>query len=187
MRRLKLPHCCLCSPAYCSVKEIFHALLHFIQGTRQNRTFQMLLAASKKIQTYLFCGHMDLPSSGYNSVFLFKSNYKSLSTERAIFNKVIVLIIVCFGSYRFVPFYVRFNRRNWYKKILPEGCASLYVQISTSHLEFCSAAGKNITFIYKPQIKKGNEICLKRIRQSEKSLKQKMAYILWVRTSNLLT
>ena len=31
MRRLKLPHCCLCSPAYCSVKEIFHALLHFIQ------------------------------------------------------------------------------------------------------------------------------------------------------------
>ena len=87
--------------------------------------------------------------------FFLSPTTKSLSTERAIFNKVIVLIIVCFGSYRFVPFYVRFNRRNWYKKILPEGCASLYVQISTSHLEFCSAAGKNITFIYKPQIKKG--------------------------------
>lgn len=42
MRRLKLPHCCLCSPAYCSVKEIFHALLYFIQGTRQNRTFEQL-------------------------------------------------------------------------------------------------------------------------------------------------
>ena len=119
--------------------------------------------------------------------FFLSPTTKSLSTERAFFNKVIVLIIVCFGSYRFVPFYVRFNRRNWYKKILPEGCASLYVQISASHLEFCRAAGKNITFIYKPQIKRGNEICLKKIRQLGKSSKQKMAYILWVRTSNLLT
>ena len=63
-------------------------------------------------------------------------------------------------------FKVRFNRRNWYKRILPEGCASLYVQISTSHLEFCSAAGKNITFIYKPQIKKGERNLPKNIPYS---------------------
>lgn len=47
------------------------------------------------------------------------------------------------------------KRRNWYKKILPEQSASLYVQISASHLEFCSATGKSVIFSYKPQTKKG--------------------------------
>lgn len=54
-----------------------------------------------------------------------------------------------------VPSFVKSKRRNWYKKILPEQSASLYVQISASHLEFCSATGKSVIFSYKPQTKKG--------------------------------
>ena len=77
MRRLKLPHCCLCSPAYCSVKEIFHALLHFIQGTRQNRAFQMLFAASGKIQSYFFPINVVSIFSSFNSVLFFESNHKN--------------------------------------------------------------------------------------------------------------
>lgn len=119
--------------------------------------------------------------------FLLSPTTKWFSKEFAILDEIISLIIVCFWTYRFmVPSFVKSKRRNWYKKILPEQSASLYVQISASHLEFCSATGKSVIFSYKPQTKKGNEICLKRIRQSEKSLKQKMAYILWVQTSNLL-
>jgi len=78
------------------------------------------------------------------------------SKEFAILDEIISLIIVCFWTYRFmVPSFVKSKRRNWYKKILPEQSASLYVQISASHLEFCSATGKSVIFSYKPQTKKG--------------------------------
>lgn len=147
----------------------------------------MLFAAAEKIQSYLFCGNMVYPFSGCNSVFLLSPTTKWFSKEFAILDEIISLIIVCFWTYRFmVPSFVKSKRRNWYKKILPEQSASLYVQISASHLEFCSATGKSVIFSYKPQTKKGERICLKRIRQPEKSLKQKMAYILWVQDIELV-
>lgn len=88
--------------------------------------------------------------------FLLSPTTKWLSKESAILDDIITLIIVCFWTYRFmVPSFVKSKRRNWYKKILPEQSASLYVQISASHLEFCSATGKSVIFSYKPQTKKG--------------------------------
>lgn len=88
--------------------------------------------------------------------FLLSPTTKWFSKEFAILDEIISLIIVCFWTYRFmVPSFVKSKRRNWYKKILPEQSASLYVQISASHLEFCSATGKSVIFSYKPQTKKG--------------------------------
>ena len=37
MRRLKLPHCCLCSPAYCSVKEP-ESIIERIEDLQEKRT-----------------------------------------------------------------------------------------------------------------------------------------------------
>ena len=63
--------------------------------------------------------------------FLLSPTTKWLSKESAILDNIITLIIVCFWTYRFmVPSFVKSKRRNWYKKILPEQSASLYVQIS---------------------------------------------------------
>lgn len=88
--------------------------------------------------------------------FLLSPTTKWFSKEFTILDEIISLIIVCFWTYRFmVPSFVKSKRRNWYKKILPEQSASLYVQISASHLEFCSATGKSVIFSYKPQTKKG--------------------------------
>ncbi len=155
MRRLKLPHCCLCSPAYCSVKEIFHALLHFIQGTRQNRAFQMLFAASGKIQSYFFPINVVSIFSSFNSVLFLSPTTKTIPITSAIIDDTITWIIGCIGFYKFLPYYVRFKRRRWYRKILQRENYAIRVLILASHLELYNSEGKPVIFIYKAQIKKG--------------------------------
>lgn len=65
--------------------------------------------------------------------FLLSPTTKWFSKEFAILDEIISLIIVCFWTYRFmVPSFVKSKRRNWYKKILPEQSASLYVLEQTT-------------------------------------------------------
>lgn len=67
----------------------------------------------------------------------------------------ITWIIGCIGFYKFLPYYVRFKRRRWYRKILQRKKYAIRVLILASHLELYNSEGKPVIFIYKAQIKKG--------------------------------
>ena len=100
----------------CLIKEIFHALSYFIQRTRQNRAFQMLFAASGKIQSYFFPINVVSIFSSFNSVLFLSPTTKTIPITSAIIDDTITWIIGCIGFYKFLPYYVRFKRRRWYRK-----------------------------------------------------------------------
>ena len=157
MRRLKLPHCCLCSPAYSFDKgdSSCTIVLHLKNKTKLSIS-DAVCGCGKKFSRIYFAVIWFILFLVAIAFFLLSPTTKWFSKEFAILDEIISLIIVCFWTYRFmVPSFVKSKRRNWYKKILPEQSASLYVQISASHLEFCSATGKSVIFSYKPQTKKG--------------------------------
>ena len=87
--------------------------------------------------------------------FFLSPTTKTIPITSAIIDDTITWIFGCIGFYKFLPYYVRFKRRKWYRKILQRKNYAIRVLILASHLELYNSEGKPVIFIYKAQIKKG--------------------------------